>query len=358
MFYRWRRMEEEDRGRVWRLYGWFTALMACGSCVGAVAWAARMMNLANGFKANTSPTNAQGAPFAALAYSWYAAFTVTYAVEFLCLSAAKLMVLDRLSVFAAPQGTRLQTRWAAAGRVVMAAVVLGNAVGLAANAAAAVHYQKASQALSTASAYVAANNTKDGFSFFLLSQQEVQRGGSIASVQAFSEVAVLLLIVVAFVVVGVLSARRVSLALRKVEKMRAVQTFYNPSQAESPVFADATTQGRALRLRFVATTAFVFVAFVLRAAFSTMDAVALQLADAITESCPGSCDECHNAYYLMSVWIAYTPEFRPMIELVSSPVALLVALWGMNPIATLQLMKSSKREALFALKPVKHALRK
>jgi len=26
MFYRWRRMEEEDRGRVWRLYGWFTAL--------------------------------------------------------------------------------------------------------------------------------------------------------------------------------------------------------------------------------------------------------------------------------------------------------------------------------------------
>ena len=45
MFYRWQRMEEEDRGRVWRLYGWFTALMTCGSCFGAVAWAARMMQL-------------------------------------------------------------------------------------------------------------------------------------------------------------------------------------------------------------------------------------------------------------------------------------------------------------------------
>ena len=100
-------MEEEDRGRVWRLYGWFTALMACGSCVGAVAWAARMMSLANSLKANTSPTLAQVASFAALAYSWYSAFLVTYAVEFLCLSAAKLMVLDRMSVFAAPQGTRL-----------------------------------------------------------------------------------------------------------------------------------------------------------------------------------------------------------------------------------------------------------
>ena len=42
-------MEEEDRGRVWRLYGWFTALMTCGSCFGAVAWAARMMGLVNFF---------------------------------------------------------------------------------------------------------------------------------------------------------------------------------------------------------------------------------------------------------------------------------------------------------------------
>jgi hypothetical protein len=335
MFYRWWRMEEEDRGRVWRLYGWFTALMACGSCVGAVTWAAMMMQLTNSFKANTSPTPSltQLTSYVALAYSWYAAFTVTYAIEFMCLSAAKLMVLDRLSVFAAPQGTRLQTRWAAAGRVVMAAVVLGNAVGLAANAAAAVHFQKAAQASGTSSAYYAANNTKDGFSFFLLGQQEVQLG----------------LIVVAFVVVGVLSARRVSLALRKVEKLRAVQTFYNPSQAESPVFADATTQGRALRLRFVATTACVFVAFVLRAALVTMDAVALQLRDTITESCPGLCDECHNTYLLMSVWTSYTPEFQLMIVFVSSPLALLVALWGMTPKATLQLMKSSKQEAIFPL---------
>jgi hypothetical protein len=44
----------------------------------------------------------------------------------------------------------------------MAAVLLGNAVGLAASAAAAVHYQKAAQAESTASAYYAANHTKDG----------------------------------------------------------------------------------------------------------------------------------------------------------------------------------------------------
>ena len=85
MFYRWRRMEEEDRGRVWRLYGWYSGLMACGSCVGAVAWTANMMNFVNIFKANTSANLAERSSLYALAYSWTASFRVTYAVEFLCL---------------------------------------------------------------------------------------------------------------------------------------------------------------------------------------------------------------------------------------------------------------------------------
>ena len=322
-------MEEEDRGRVWRLYGWFTALMACGSCVGAVAWAAWMMHLANVFKANTSPTNAQGAPFAALAYSWYAAFAVTYAIEFLCLSAAKLMVLDRMSVFAAPQGTRLQTRWAAAGRVVMAAVVLGNAVGLAANAAAAVHYQKAAEAMSTASAYLASNNTEYFDNFYTLSREEVQRGGSIASVQAFSEVAVLLLIVVAFAVVGVLSARRVSATLLGVDAASA-----------------AAATGRALRLQMLGTTAFIFVTFLLRSVFSTMLAVILQLRDSGKEcSETGTfCDACYNEYTHIAQWMTYTPEFQLMAILISSPVAQLVALWGMTTKYALQLMKTRRKK--------------
>ena len=141
--------------------------------------------------------------------------------------------------------------------------------------------------------------------------------------------------------------------------MRAVQTFHNPSQAESPVFADATTQGRALRLRFVGATAFVFVAFVLRATFSTqMSAVAYQLRDITTKSCPGDCDECHNAYDLFTQWMSYAPQFQLMIELVSSPLALLVALWGMTSKATLYLMKTSKQQDLASLKPMKSVLRK
>jgi hypothetical protein len=322
--------------------GWFTALMACGSCIGAVSWAARMIHLVNVFKANATTNNqAQRLWLFALAYRWNSAFLVTYAIEFLFLTSAKLMVLDRLSVFSAPEDAGMQKRWAAAGRVVMAAVVLGNAVGLAANAAAAVYYHKAAQAESAASAAYAANNTEDGKNFFILGQVEVQRGGSIASVQAFCEVAVLLLIVVAFAVVGVLSARRVSARLLGVDAASA-----------------AAATGRALRRRMLGTTAFVFVTFVLRAAFSTMNAVAFKLRDTLTTSCPDACDECHNAYYLIAQWMALTPEFQLLIVLVSSPVALLVALWGMTSNATLHLMQSSQREALLSLKPLKSVLRK
>ncbi len=354
-------MEEEDRGRVWRLYGWVSGLMACGSCVGAVAWAARMMQLVSSFKANPSTDVVKQSTLFALSFSWRAAFTVTYAVEFLCMSAAKLMVLDRMSVFVAPQGTRMLKRWVAAGRGVMAVVVLGNAVGLAANIAAAVHYQKASEAEYSASAYYAASNIYDGKNSSLVSQREARRAGSILSVQSFCEVAVLLLIVVAFVVVGVLSARRVSLALREVEKMRAIQTLNNPGQVVSPVFADATTQGKALRLKMAGTTAFVFVTFLARSAFSTIFALAYQLQDFGNAICPkgpsAPCDvSCYNVYTHIVTWMFYTPEFQLTILLISSPLALLVALWRMTPKATLQLMKSSQRETLVAPTAVKSTI--
>ena len=44
--------------------------------------------------------------------------------------------------------------------------------------------------------------------------------------------------------------------------------------------------------------------------------------------------------------MTYTPEFQLTIVLVSSPLALLVALWGMTTKATLQRMGSSERGTL------------
>ena len=176
MLYLWRRMLEEGRRHVWRLYGRFCSLMLCGSCFGAVTWAARMMQLENGFNALDAFTRGdrvQQWSLAALSHSWAAVYLVTYAIEFLCLSAAKLMVLDRMSVYAAGQDEGSKKRWAAAARAVMAVVVLGNAVGLAANITAAVHAQRAAEAASTASALFAANSTQLARESVSLSNTEV-----------------------------------------------------------------------------------------------------------------------------------------------------------------------------------------
>jgi hypothetical protein len=42
--------------------------------------------------------------------------------------------------------------------------------------------------------------------------------------------------------------------------------------------------------------------------------------------------------------LIYTPEFQLMIELISSPLALLVSLWGMTSQLMLVLMQSSRRQ--------------
>ena len=100
------------------------------------------------------------------------------------------------------------------------------------------------------------------------------------------------------------------------------------------------------------TTGFIFVTFLLRSVFSTMLAVALQLQD-FGKECPGvttRCDaSCYNVYMNFSAWMYYTPEFQLMIVLISSPVAQLVALWGMTTKSTLHLMMTSKRDKTLAI---------
>ena len=100
----------------------------------------------------------------------------------------------------------------------------------------------------------------------------------------------------------------------------------------------------------VITTVVVFVAFVVRSVQSTMLAVASQLQDIADgqKRCPGVtslCDpSCFNVFTHINQWAANTPEFQVTVVLVSSPLTLLVALWGMTSKQTLHAMKSNQQE--------------
>jgi hypothetical protein len=264
MFYRWKNMDTDGRQRVWRLYGWFSALMLCGSCIGLLTWLARMQDLVNNMNGNflTSASGPERLLFFASTASWRAAFNVLYALEFLCLSAAELMVLERMFDFAISQAGGGSKRWMLAGRTLLAAVVLGNLVGLCGSIAAAARFGQAARAYAEASRQVAAEST-DAKETIVSAIKENEAAFSIASVQSYCEVSMLLLIVASFIVVGAACARRVSATLHGIGA---------PAAAAASVAVEA---GRKLRAQIVFTTAFVFAAFLLRSVYSTMYAVAL-----------------------------------------------------------------------------------
>jgi hypothetical protein len=300
MLFLWLRMNQELRLREWRLYGWFSGLMLCGSCVGAVTWAAWMqvlINLLIGTNDSTISASQRNFHFAA-ARSWRVVFSVTYALEFLCLTVALLSVLDRMFKFAAPSGEAFR-RWVLAARTVMALVVVVNVVGLAGNIAGAVAFARAAESYLIASESYAANNTAAGDINFVLANDDVQRANFIVSVQSLCEVAVLLLIVAAFTIVALACARRIN---------TASSTLIDAAASREQV--SALARGKMLRRQIVCTTAFVFVTFLLRSVYSTMYAVAYQQQD-FAKPCSGRdnlCDaNCYNVYTHIVGWMVLTP---------------------------------------------------
>jgi hypothetical protein len=325
MFKQWWRLDETDRSSVWRLYGWFTALMCAGSVVGVLSWAAWMQNLvANYSGAAPVLTPAQRASWNAYGQYWTAAFLITYAVEFLCLSTAKLMVLDRMKDFLAKDA--MSRRLAVAGRVVMAVVVLGDVVGLCGNVAAAVYYKQAGDLnAAAAAAYDANKSFSESTSFVNSSISTGTVAANAQSVQQAGEVVVLLIIIASFAVVGAACLRRVNAALR----------------ASTDEHGAVALQ---LRRQIGGTTAFVFVTFLLRAVFAIMNALANAQSNSREGSlCSGNnCDpSCFNNFALMQYWLILTPEFQLTVILISSPLTSLVALWGMTSQRALQLMRPS-----------------
>ena len=143
--------------------------------------------------------------------------------------------------------------------------------------------------------------------------------------QLFCEVVVLLLIIVAFAVTGAACIRRFTSAQ-----------------------LDDTAEGRQLWRQIAGTAGFVFVTFLLRAVYSTMSAVANGLQDGDASCVSGNvCDaSCYNVYFLIQQWLFFTPEFQLSVELISSPLTLLVALWGMTSEQTLQHMRAGHEQLL------------
>ena len=350
-FVRWKRWSEGEKQKGWALYGWFTGLSFCGSIAGALAYACRLLLLKNLFiysdlETIVNPTPAQmqqSQTLRAASRRWAAAHYALFPFELGIVVLAKLLVLHRMQLCAVR--TSRPERWRNARQGLLGVVVLLNALGICANFGAAFYFnQTADFNLDSASAY-GANRTATGKEMRGKAEQKVSVAGRVSSIQRFSEVCVLMLIIVAFSTVGVFSARVIASALSTLfnAQQRLVAMAGHGVGVERvaqgrQLIAEASLQGRQLQRKVIGTFVFVFVTVLLRSAFSVTYAVAQALQN-ISDPCAiGYCDPCKNVYANIQGWILHTPEVQQVAMIIASPMALLVALWGMSGVQALEQM--------------------
>jgi hypothetical protein len=166
-------------------------------------------------------------------------------------------------------------------------------------------------------------------------EENAKASASTAFMFAYEAIMVPVLII-SFSVVGVASARRVRHVLHAAATSAiSMQGSAPPATVDTP---------RQLMRKIVNTCCVIFVSLLVRAVPAIFFAIAAGLqrfvsCDAYTNR--NRCSECYDMYTHMFMWIVYTPSLIFAVALVSQPVALLVALWGMTSGQTLALMKAN-----------------
>ena len=151
------------------------------------------------------------------------------------------------------------------------------------------------------------------------------------------EVVMLLFIIGAFSVASLLSMKRIHNTLavfNRVTDSRRLLVPHPQKGASKPKLVNAA--GRHLRLQILGTFATVFVTFLIRAAWSILNALSYE--EDSFSNLIGGCKPCDGSCSSVSVplfyFLQFTPQLQMSIMLVSSPLTLLVALWGMTSAVT------------------------
>ena len=321
--------------------------MCCGSCVGCAAFASNFVFLNSGFEFNIQVVDiginaflqSEFVRLFTLVYyvfTFQSAYYVLYPIELAFMSIAKLFVLDRMMTFAKfKQSPALQQRISVASRLVVVLVVCINVVSIAGGIVTAVKIQPIINIITVAIADYNKNpNMFTGLKIILedlpKSQPYIQDYLLISNVQLICEVVLLALLIAVFVLTGIVCIRRI-LAL-----------------AISPTDTDLKHNRRVILRQISSTVLVIFVSFLLRITYAIlqasarfwistnltqMDLQALILPNPLKP--PASLDI--NCVALFEFLIRH-PEFQNSVIMLSSPVTLLVALWGMTTLQARKLL--------------------
>lgn len=273
---------------------------------------------------------------------WLVVYLLAYPFTFCCLVTAKLLVLGRLTEFSKLKA-HASSRWSMLGRALVGTIVVGNVVGLCCNIAGSIFMLKVADLYER----VASENVSSTL-FANASSYELQKGIHMSGILFGFEAIILPLIVVAFVVLGAVSVRRIRAAMTAVQKAQLTSMlgatdivgFGGARRASEASFIS----GRRLKRQILGTCGILFVSFSIRTVLSTMLAVGAVFGDS-NDGTLSRCDEHLNNLAHMLVWILYTPEFFVLPTLLSQPVTLLVTLWAMTSGQTIAVMRANSLDS-------------
>jgi hypothetical protein len=260
---------------------------------------------------------------------------------------AKLLVLDRLMAFSSRAATDTSLRCAHFGRAVVGSIFVGSLIGMCGNVVASVYMTRAAGYFDAAA--VSGNSTDNW------SKASTQRSiGQLANaVHLFFETIMLLLIVIGLTIGGIASIRRFRSAIESMDTHLLKLKGLSRAQNITEMAVHEQSSLRQLRTQVFLTCSFMFFSFLLRALYVTMFAVAgaLNNNSAKCLNPPDNskindrCAECYNVFAHINVWLLYTPAFFWLVYLISEPIALLVALWGMTAGRAWSIMSGQKDDS-------------
>ena len=256
------------------------------------------------------------------------------AIQVLLITAAKLMVLDRMAHAAISTSRGMPARWATAERIVMGVIVVLNLAASCCSAAASFYSAQRMAPSRNAAAAFAAEDLELGLQYADDVDSWTDRSYVAQAGADFCQAVACLFVVATFLLAVAVCARRIKTILR-------LQPHADAGSLVPNLNPDVNRVWR----QIIGTCSFVFVAFVLLSFQLTLMAVAEY--GATDDDCPLEsaqyCNPCYNTYSLIQQWFFFTPEFDLLCTLISSPIALLFTLRGMGTNRLLQMLKQQGR---------------
>ncbi len=346
------RLRDEQKKLLWPLYGRFTLSAFVSCCFGIFLVSVRIFQFENALKlldatdrvaamnlSSQRPSTPQD--LEALArYSdsvaedtyWQSLITIQEGCELIAISWAKLAVLERITHSAVSSARGVPRRWVVAKWTSMAIITSLLLTALCSRVAVRVMYHQFRAYHISASSEFRSNN-RDGAVQLIsdASASSIQKATGIFNI---CDAVCLCYIVVAFLLVAGFCAGRIK---------RIVQL---PSSTSGTINRNQNGEMKAVMWRVIATCAVVFVSLLLMAIVTTTYAVSM-FEKQNGEDCQhfasisDVCDPCHDEPVLVLHWTYFNPEFLILGYYLSSPIALLVALWGMTSTRLLRALRQS-----------------